>query len=115
MRVLNYPILVGGSGFDLSATRTSNKIDCRTIDCFAIQIVVSAAASLNGTFKLQCSCDDTAPTNWTDISGASQAFTAVGSCVFNASSVGWKWMQLVWTSVGGTGTASVRLNNKSQN
>lgn len=89
-----------------------------TISC-AIQVVFTGVPT--GTFAIQASCDPAAaasatgsqaavynPTNWTTVTGSSQAVTAAGDLMWNLQDIGYNWIRLVYTDTsGGTSTAII--------
>jgi|GEM_PF-2192117 len=125
MRTTNFPIQISGANFNLASSQNSDPINCDYIDTLAIQAVLTGT-SPTGTLKLQGSCDvgtrtldnnpaNNAVTNWTDVSGSSQAISATGNYMFNISDMSWKWLRVVWTFTSGTGAAVIRGNGKSKN
>lgn len=75
-----------------------------------------------GTFKLQGSCDKgylepsgvvTGVTNWTDLTGFSQAAGGgVGTVQFVESQVGYRWVRIVYTAGSSTGTVNATISIK---
>lgn len=98
----------------LAASANSDAFPVKNMTAGAVQIVVSGASSLNGTIKLQASCDDgtTSISNWVDVSGASGTLNADGASMWNLTSIGYRWIRLVWTRVGGSGTVAVTVQVK---
>lgn len=82
----------------------------------SLQCVVTGAST--GTLKLQFSNDvtdptspnGTAPSNWTDISGASITVAAAGVTGLPKMDLAYGWIKVVWTKNNGSaGTISVNL------
>lgn len=108
-----------------NADFNSDAMQCYQMFGYSIQ--AEYGALINGTFKLQGSCDPVpqgststpltgaAPINWTDITNSSQAVSAAGSTIWNVTDVMYNWVRLVFTDgSGGTSTAtfSARFNGK---
>lgn len=85
-------------------------------DVFAIQAVVSGSASLDGTLRLQASCDvgpeATAVVNWTDVPDTDEAVVSDGTFLWNIVGAGWRWVRLAWVWTSGTGTLAARVQAK---
>lgn len=106
------------SAGDMSGNLNSDPFRIEHLHGYAIQAVFSGS-SPTGTFKLQASCDhpkpDTtsqAPTNWTDVSGSSQAVSANGNVLWDVSLPGYSWVRVVYTRSSGTGSCNIRVNGK---
>lgn len=124
MKTANGPITVAGADAgDLSASFNSDPFRLEQMDLVAIQAAVSGSALLNGTLKLQVSCDvgldsGTGPggilnvTNWTDYAGSETTITADGTTLWNVSQCAFKWIRVVYTRTAGTGTLTIRANAK---
>lgn len=69
-----------------------------------------------GTFKLQASNDDvplaSQISNWIDISGSSQAIIASGSVMWNYNGAFYRWVKVVYTAAGGSGSCDINLMSK---
>jgi hypothetical protein len=112
------------TSLDLSASAASEAFYVGSIALFAVQVVASGGGTPAGTFKLQASCDPGLPsagtrtlqangvTNWTDISGASDAITDDGVSLFNVADPGYTFVRVVWTRTSGTGTGAIRVHVK---
>lgn len=117
MRILNDPLLSAG---DMSGSLNSQPLNLEFAFGYSIQCVFTGAPV--GTLKLQGSNDappdanpnfiNFAPTNWTDISGSSTAVAAAGSVLFNAASVYYRYVRVVYTFTSGTGSLSIVGNTK---
>lgn len=117
MRILNESLLSGG---DMSGSLNSAPLNLEFAFGYAIQCEFTGSPV--GTIKLQGSNDSTpdanfqfsnfAPTNWTDITGTSTAVTTNGSILFNAASVYYRWVRVVYTVTSGSGSLSVVGNTK---
>lgn len=124
MRVANAALTVAsGATGDLSASFNSDPFDVYAMTTIAIAATVSGSATLNGTIKLQASCDHgqrsgqappTGVTNWVDIAGTTSTITADGSTMWNLSGVGFKWLRAVYTRTAGTGTVAIRAHAKGE-
>lgn len=118
MRIANDALTL--SGTDMRDDITSSAVWLGHICNFSIQLVFTGTP--NGTLKLQCSNDSGGPdvsnpslTNWTDITGSSQAITASGNHTWNVQNCGYKWVRLYWTDAtsGNPSTLTVaRMNVK---
>ena len=75
---------------------------------YSIQVVWTG--TLNGSFKLQASCDANNsgydPVNWTDISDTATTISQDGDFMWNVLYCMYNWVRLVYTDAsGGTSTA----------
>lgn len=90
----------------LASNNTSAAINVSDWTHFSLMLVWTGTPT--GSFKLQCSNDMQAPTNWEDVTGSSFAVAgAAGQLVFNYDTAPFKWVRLVYTSTSGTGTITV--------
>lgn len=99
-----------------NATLYSSPFWLAHLEAYALQLVTSGA-TVTGTFKLRGSnSNPNVPEagfpsvdafDWTDIDGSSIAVTVAGSVLWNASGVGYRWVQVVWTE-SGAAAGSVR-------
>lgn len=110
MKVLNK-----GITFDdvaLTAGRTTEAISVTHMAQFAVQVSVTGTAT--GTLKIQASCDELEPSNWTDLSGASASLSgAAATVLINVVDAGYNWVRVVYAHTSGTGTVtSARINCK---
>lgn len=124
MRTANCPLTVAGAATgNLNASFNSDPFRVENMTWAAIQAVVSGSAALNGTLKIQASCDLGVDTNagpagiagisnWVDITGTTQAIAADGANMFNLQDMGFRWFRLVYTRTAGTGTLSIIVNAK---
>lgn len=99
-----------------SATSLAASVDGTAIpvdknyEGFTIAAVISSASSLNGTLKLQAAIDAAAtPTNWFDITAATTV-TADGVTGWDINSVNYRWVRVVYTRTGGSGTMTTTFN-----
>lgn len=92
------------------------------LENYAIQLVTTGA-TVTGAFKLRGSNSDpyvpeggfptVASFDWTDIDLSSTTVTTAGSLMWNASGVGYRWVQVVWTESGtAVGSVSGRAHGK---
>jgi hypothetical protein len=108
---------------DLSVSQESEPVWLGHIANFSIQVVFSG--SPQGNFKLQMSNDEGNPTaareadrdyqisNWTDIADSAFTVNAAGDVAWNYRDCGFRWVRVVWTHTGGSGTiTSIRFNVK---
>lgn len=89
---------------------------------YSLQLVFTGSPV--GTFKLQASNDHGMPdggqtpqalnvSNWTDVTGSSQAVSAAGNIMWNVENAGYTFVRVVYTVTSGTGTlTSARANVK---
>lgn len=98
---------ISSSG-DMSGNITSSTVNLDFHIMASIQAVWTGTPT--GTIKLQQSND---ASNWTDISGASQATGgAAGSVCFNLNLAPMKYVQLVYTRTSGSGTLNATVEAK---
>jgi hypothetical protein len=117
LRIKNEVLL---SGVDNSTAKNTAAVDLENMLGYAIQCIFTGSPM--GTIKLQGSNDFNsdanfnvgtfAPTNWTDISGASSDITTAGSVLFNANGAYYRWVRAVWTPGSSSGALTVELNSK---
>lgn len=104
MRQLNDNVIVTQT----AATVTSAPVN--SVNLFACSAQITATGSAGGTLKLQASNDNfatgAAPTNFTDISGATVTVTGAGAFLIPKLDICYQWIQVVYTNTG-TGTISV--------
>lgn len=103
-----------------SITPTFNgpTIDASQLLAISVQAVLTGT-SPNGSIKIQASNDvcnagnlpsgSFTPTNWTDISGATVAYTTTGTVLIPKLELCYRWIRIVNTFVSGTGTAAVNV------
>lgn len=101
MRIKNINMIPSGS-VSINANATLDGVALDHITHFSIQVVFSGT-SPSGTFKLQCSNDDSSTSNWTDIGGSSQTVKDSGNVTWNVENAGYKWVRVVFTHASGTG------------
>lgn len=93
----------------MSLSYTSPVIPARYFRLGSIQLVWTGSAP-TGTFTVECSNDISHDvnggdvTNWTTITGSSEAITTSGSFLYNFAPLCWYWVRVVYTRVSGTGT-----------
>lgn len=109
----------------LGASFNSDPIQLLGAANFAVQISVTGSSALNGTFKLQGTCDvvevdpDGTPSKWVGLNtwsdlGVSQAFTADGNVLWDVVNCGYTYARIVYTSTAGTATnTTARVNAKT--
>lgn len=101
----SYAVSPLDSAGDLSGNLTGASFNVGGFHDVAVSSVVTSAAALNGTLKLQGSVDGS---NWADVPSTSATLNANGTTIFKVSDNSYQFIRLVWTSVAGTGT----LNSK---
>lgn len=79
---------------------TSVAMDLGDLKDCSIQCKFSSA-TLNGTLYLQASNDNS---EFSNISGASQAVVSGASHMFNVSAAGYRYLRVFWDATSGTGT-----------
>ncbi len=120
MRSTPIPIWVNQA---LPATSTVSSPQPQSLDqVFTYCIQIEWTGTPVGTFKLQGSCDTgfitptgavTGVTNWTDLTGFSQAAGgASGTVQFVESQAAYRWVQIVYTASSSTGTANAKISIK---
>lgn len=120
MRQSNVALL---SNQSMTGTVTSDGINLISIYAYSIQAYWSGGSGLTaGTFKLQASNDPgdngsgqgvSQPTHWTDVASSSQAISgASGSILYDVTECGYRWVRLVYTPSGGSGTLTANINTK---
>lgn len=125
MKLDAVPIVVNG---DMSqATINSIGLDIGQVYVSAIQAIYTGSPV--GTLKLQVSCDNVAPVqwssqsaivtnpaanviHWTDYTGSSLSITTAGDFAWLINPVGFRWIRLVYTKTSGTGTLNATFNGK---
>ena len=121
MKIANDEILP--APVDLSGSFSSNAILIAHASYYAIQLLFTGTPQ--GTFKLQASNDigqaqrgtevdrGNLITNWTDITGSPQAITEAGNHMWAVECAPYRWVRVVWTPTGGSGSlTSLRANTK---
>jgi hypothetical protein len=127
MSQLNKQIVTDGY---MGSALTSYPINIRSFPHFSIHWWVSAGTP-SGTLKLQASSEDedritqlsgtalcdTYVTHWVDLSSIMTDQTVTSGSpatgIFNTATAGYKWVRLVWTPSGGTGTLQARIQAKN--
>lgn len=101
MKFKNFDLTLGPS-LSTSTNSVSQNIDYDF--GFSVQIVFTGS-SLDGSFKLQASNDNT---NWTDVtsSTAVSSLTGTSSIMYNVDAAYYNYFRVSWTRTGGTGTAN---------
>ena len=120
MRIGNDNIVIGS---DLSANQTSNPIWLGHIVNYSLQIVFTGTPG--GNFRLQVSNDLGNPSaakdvnvnadiqNWTDVADSSITVSAAGDVFYDVRDSAARWVRVLWTQTGGSGTiTSARFNVK---
>lgn len=93
-------------------------IDTSQILQISLQAIVTGS-SPTGTIKIQASNDicttanlpaaSFTPTNWTDISGATVSYSAVGAVIIPKLDLCYRFIRIVNTFTSGTGTVAVNV------
>ena len=115
--------VAGAQTGSLAASFNSDPFRVSSMIAAAVQAVVSGSAALDGTLKLQASCDvgsygldgliaASSIPNWTDITGTSQAITADGANMWNVDAIGFRWLRVAYTKTAGTGTLAISASAK---
>lgn len=102
----------------VAVTTNSAAIDASNMWSVSLQAVATGSAA--GSAKLQASNDSPigsagqnggtwAPTNWSDISGATVALNGVTPVIIPKTDVCYQFIRVVMTISGGTGTATANL------
>lgn len=101
-------VMVNAQSMGASFNGTAKQL---VVTGFSIQSVYSGTPS--GTLKLQGSNDGT---NYDDVPSASSALTgSAGSSLWNLSNIYFKYIRVVWTRTGGTGSVtSSYFDNKGE-
>jgi hypothetical protein len=121
MRIGNDTLTLDGT--DMSVNITSEPLWLGHIANYNLQIVFTGTPG--GNFKLQISNDAGNPqaaetedrdfqiVNWTDMLDSAQTISAAGNHSYEVQNAGHRWVRLVWTQTGGSGTiTSCRFNVK---
>lgn len=111
MRIKNDDLTLSSTDLD-EASITSSAVNVEHISQFAVQVVTSGTHT--GTLKVQASCDEKAPTNWSDIPDATEAVSDGAAYLINVVDAGYNWVRVVYTKSAFTdGTiTSARINLK---
>jgi hypothetical protein len=122
-RTINAAMTVAGSETgNLEASFNTDPFRIENFDGFSLSAVVTGASSLDGTLKLQGSNDMGASagtggagirgvTNWFDLSGT-ETINANGIKAWNHTNAWFRWVRVVYTRVGGSGSLALRINAK---
>lgn len=112
MKVMNQPTFVGAS---VAVNQTGTPFDVSECQLAAAQGVFTGTG-ITGTLKLQGSLDPAnsssttaAPTNFTDIAGATIAVGAAGSFMIPITQLCYNWIRLVYVFSAGTGTVTANV------
>jgi hypothetical protein len=103
-----------------TATLTSTPVRLESVDRYSIQAVYTGAPV--GSLKLQASNDPLptgtgaaeSVTNWTDITGSTEAVAAAGSSLWVDLAAVFQWVRVYYTKTSGTGTLSARIVVKGE-
>jgi hypothetical protein len=110
-------------GTDMADPIASQPVWLGHILNYSIQAVFTGAPT--GSFKIQASNDPGRPNigketpdpaayavnNWTDLTDLTVAIVAAGDIMWNVQNAGYRWIRLVYTPSGGTGTITVATFN----
>lgn len=133
MRVINGDLLISGSLGDQrgnmngAATLNSAPFALHHLQGYSVQASYGTigASGVTGSFKLQASNDRSTTnftnpnqqlTNWTDITGTTQAIQASGSnntVMWNVGGAYYSFVRLVYTNTAGSGSLDVRISGKA--
>lgn len=100
---------------DTSVSTNGEAVLLDQIYGYAVQAKFTGAPS--GTLKIQGSCQqlingEQAPTEWTDIVSTISVSSAATLPLVNSDAQYYKYMRVVWTATGGSGTLKVTYNGK---
>lgn len=122
MRIANENLIPSGAQ-DMSTSFDLAPVYLGHIVNYSIQLVFTGSPV--GTLSLQCSNDPGFPTgnspvvqssnvtNWTIITGSSQAISAAGNVVWNVENAGYTWVRVDYVATSGAGSlTSARTNVK---
>jgi hypothetical protein len=110
MQVANDTLIPNGP-VSLTTSWASEALLLDKIYMASISLVFSGTPS--GGFTVQCSNDKSNPINWTTIDGSLQNITAAGDHTYNIEDMGFKYIRVVYTYSGGSGTLeSARYTGK---
>ena len=124
MRVANAAVTFGSGATTkaMSASFNSDPIRVENLVNAAIQAKFEGGGAPTGTLKLQASSDvgtdpgtgmsNVTVSNWTDLTGTSQAISASGDHMWTLQNMGYRWVRIVYTRTSGDDTFSARLNGK---
>lgn len=108
-------VIDSGTSLGASANGSAVSVD-KNYGGFAIACVISSASSLNGTLKLQASLDAVtdssliASTSWADVPDSTVTVTTDGVTLYDVSDKNWKWVRVVYTRTGGSGSLTTTFN-----
>lgn len=121
MRIFNEDLTFDST--DLSNNVVSEPVYLAHIPDYSIQIFFSGSPT--GNFKLQASLDAGNPlaaqeenvdyeiTHWTDIADSAFTVSAAGDVMWDVQNTGIRWVRVVYTNTGGTGSiTSARATGK---
>lgn len=121
MRIFNESVIFPSN--DLSVGQISEGIYLGHIVDYAIQIFFTGSPL--GNFKLQVSNDlgqinsqsrvvqDSTVVNWSDVADSAFTVSAAGDVFWDVQNAGHRWVRVVWTATGGSGTiTSAKVNGK---
>ena len=97
-----------------AANKTSIYYGLGDLTGYAIQVIFSGGGSdLVGTLTLESSCDMTQPpTEFTTITGTSQAVTASAKHTWNVSGAQYPYVRAKWVFTSGTGNITMNITAK---
>lgn len=106
---------------NVDASTSFNSGNIYIENCFSYSVQVVVTGTVAGSLKLQASNDviniqsdpdGSGVTNWTDITGSTQAISGAGNGIYNVSSSIYKWLRAVYTSSSGTGNMTITVEAK---
>jgi hypothetical protein len=104
---LNFAIVTAG---DMSGAITSSPVRMDQTSSLSIQAVFTGSPA--GSFKVQISNDDASPTNWSDYANSTVTISGAGNQAWDIWAVAAKWVRLIYTPSGGSGTLNARANSR---
>jgi hypothetical protein len=115
LRTSNAPIITAG---DMSGNIASVPVLIDQSQMISIQAVFTGSPT--GTLKVQISDDPgkllsgtpSGIVNWSDYTGSSVAVSAAGNQAFDIWAIGAKWIRIVYTASGGSGSLSATAQTK---
>lgn len=115
--------LTNGTPISMVSSFNTEPVFLGHIVNYSIQLVFTGTPA--GNFKLQCSNDFGDPSNaveadrdikivnWTDVLDSAQSISAAGNHTYDVQNAGYRWVRVVWTQTGSTGSlTSARFNVK---
>lgn len=111
MRIKNDDLTLSSTDLN-QASITSSAVSVDHISQFAVQVVTTGTHT--GTLKVQASCDEKSPSNWTDVPNATATVSDGAAYLINVVDAGYNWVRVVYTKSAFTNGSitSARINLK---